>query len=143
VRCELLRAATAGELDADRVLREDWLGDPVEPDEDDMLPIVSLQIAIGGDPQRNAGEAETIYFAERLGGSIVTDDNAAYQFAASRPTLGRDRVLDTIRILTDLVTAEVISPEDAVTLCREMRSAGRNLRRTHPISLTPRYFRVA
>jgi hypothetical protein len=117
------------------------LGEPASPQTEELSDIVALQIAIGGDRQHNAGEAETIYFAEKVGGGVITDDATAYYFVSSRPALGSAMAMDTVRILTDLVTAERLASEEAVRICEAMKAAGRKLRKGHPV-LTAAYFEV-
>ena len=139
---EITRAAEELDEACGRVYLATWLGEPVCPTDHDLIGIIDLQIELGDGPNRNAGEAESMYFAEKLGYVFATDDNAAYRFAASRPALGLERVIDTVDILTAVVRGNVLSCEDAAALCSDMRAAGRSLRRRHPWPLEPRYFQT-
>lgn len=109
-----------------------WLGAPIEPDVLDLGSIVRLQRALSDTtgPAGNAGEAESIYFAERLGGVFATDDGVAFDFACRR--LGRDHVLDTIDILNEAVRGGIASPTEAAELAGRVTDSGRHLRRGRP-----------
>jgi len=122
-----------------------WLGPPIGPATTDLAEIYALQVALGNGlepPTGNAGEAESIYFAESLGAIFATDDNAAYLLAASRRTLGLGRVVDSVGILLATVQAELMTPDDAAQVCSDIRRAGRRLRRTHPFPVEPGYFNL-
>ena len=142
---EITQGAASLDIACGRVCLAAWLGPPVCPEEDDLERIVELQIALS-DPSdslgRNAGEAESIFFAEVLGVAFATDDNWAFQFAASRQTLGPTRVIDTVGILTAAVKANAMSAAEAARVCTDIRSAGRHLRRRHPTPIRPDYFDV-
>lgn len=123
------------------VLAAEWLGTPLSPTEADLPAIIKIQIGLNEGrrpPIMHAGEAEGIYFAERLGGVFVTDDWDAYDFARRR--LGLGRVLDTIDILRDAVAAGDLTSRVALGLANAVRDAGRHLRRGHPDALDARYF---
>ena len=115
------------------VLAAAWLGEPIEPEIDDLEGIFKLQVALNRGrtpPTGDKGEAESIFFAERLGGRFMTDDNAAYDFAKKR--LGSARVFDTVRMLQEAAADGELSAREAVNIVEGIRSAGRHLRRTHP-----------
>jgi hypothetical protein len=119
-----------------------WLGAPVEPDVLDLGSIVRLQRALSGTVgvAGNAGEAESIYFAERLGGIFATDDGVAYDFACRR--LGRDHVFDTIDILSDAVRGGIVTPHEAAELAGRVSDSGRHLRRGRPRYPGSTYFEL-
>jgi hypothetical protein len=87
----------------------------------------------------HAGEAEGIYFAEKLGGRFVTDDNGAYDFATRR--LGPGRALDTVDVLREAVMDGEIDDGDAASIVNLIRDSGRFIRRAHPSTLPRSYFR--
>ena len=64
-------------------------------------------------PEGDGGEAEGIYFAEKLGGQFATDDNKAYDFARRRPSLGPGRVIDSVQILQTAVANGDLSRTEA------------------------------
>lgn len=106
-----------------------WLGAPIEPDVLDLGAIARLQraLSVGAGSQGHAGEAESIYFAERLGGVFATDDGVAFDFACRR--LGRDHVVDTIDLLKLAVDTAILSSREAADCARRITDAGRHLRR--------------
>lgn len=89
-------------------------------------------------PVAHAGEAEGIYFAEKLGGRFVTDDNGAYDFARRR--LGPGRVFDTVDVLREAVTNGDMDSGEALNLVNAIRNSGRSIRRVHPGILLRGYF---
>lgn len=124
------------------ILAASWLSSPVVPAPHDLRGILTLQIGLNDGlrpPTAHAGEAEGIYFAEKLNGRFVTDDNGAYDFAIRRLGLGRAR--DTIDILRESVTDGDMSASDAINIANAIRNIGRDLRRVHPSTLLPSYFR--
>jgi len=142
VRDEVQRGAALGRSDCAAILAAGWLGAPVIPSASHQRGIYRIRVALNGSrfpPTSDAGEAESIFFAEQMGGSIATDDNAAYAFAERR--LGGGRVLDTVDILRAAVRGGHARPADAVTAAVTIRRAGRHLRRVHPATLTEIYFR--
>ncbi len=106
-----------------------WLGAPVEPDVLDLGSIARLQRALsaGAASDGNAGEAESIYFAERLGGVFATDDGVAFDFACRR--LGRDHVVDTVDLLRQAVSEGIITSHEAADYAARVTDSGRHLRR--------------
>jgi len=141
VRDEIARHAGSGAAECDEILVCTWLDVPKAPAAADLKPILKLQTAlrpIGAGPRSNAGEAESIYFAQQLGGSFATDDNAAFAFAERR--LGVGRVLDSVSILHDAVVAGGVSATDALGIANDIRACGRSLRRVHPPTFTTAHF---
>ncbi len=106
-----------------------WLGPPVEPDVLDLRSIARLQRALSAGPSSdgNAGEAESIYFAERLGGVFATDDGVAFDFARRR--LGRDHVVDTVDLLRQAVNDGIMTAYEAADYAACVTDSGRHLRR--------------
>ncbi len=142
VHDEVQRGAAIGRQDCAAILTEWWLGTPIIPSVRDQRGIYRIQVALNGSPHppnEDAGEAESIFFAEHLDGVFATDDNAAYAFAERR--LGIGRVLDTVDILRAAVRGGHATPADAVRAATAIRKAGRHLRRVHPATLTESYFR--
>jgi predicted nucleic acid-binding protein len=120
-----------------------WLGPPAVPALPELMPIIQLQVGLTGGVvvgDRHLGEAESIFFAERDGGTLVTDDAGAYDFAERRLGLGPSRVQDTIEILRRSVGLGSITPADAAAVATSIVAAGRFLRRVHEGLLQPTYF---
>jgi hypothetical protein len=118
-----------------------WLGMPYGPEVADLVRVRSLQIALGGSTRvttENAGEAESIFFAEQYCGIFVTDDNIAFDFARRR--LGDQRVLDSIGMLSDAVRRSLVSPDEAAEVAARITDSGRHLRREHPRHPGSTYF---
>jgi predicted nucleic acid-binding protein len=123
------------------VMAEPWLDAAVTPSASDQPGIVRIWVALNGGlrpPVLHAGEAQSIYFAEQLGGMFATDDNVAYAFAERR--LGIGRVVDTVEILRAGVREGHIVPAEALRAARMIRGSGRYLRRVHPSIVTEAYF---
>jgi hypothetical protein len=138
---EVQRGALLGNAECTSVLSQQWLGTAVVPSPSDQAGIFRIWVALNGGlrpPVGNAGEAQSIYFAEQLGGMFATDDNVAYAFAERR--LGIGRVLDTVDVLRAGVRDGHIDAANAVRAVRAIRSSGRHLRRVHPSIVTESYF---
>lgn len=141
VKHEIELAASLGFAGCGAILSQTWLGAPQTPSLTDLVGIVRLQIALNGGGHSltdNGGEAESIYYAQLLGGIFATDDNAAYAFAARR--LGAVRVIDTVDILRSGVAAGALTSADALKAATDIRAVGRHLRRVHPDTLSDAYF---
>ena len=124
------------------ILHASWLSTPVAPESHDLRGILQLQIGLNDGrrpPTAHAGEAEGIYFAEKLEGRFVTDDNGAYDFAVRR--LGLGRVCDTVDILREAVACGDMDAGEALNIANAIRNSGRDLRRAHAGTLLPHYFR--
>ncbi len=78
--------------------------------------------------------------AEKHGGVLATDDNAAYQFATRRPGLGPSRVIDTVEILRNAVGQNIITAQDAVDIAGDIAAADRWLRPVHAGQIRVDYF---
>jgi hypothetical protein len=138
---EIAQGARFGLDDCVSVQECAWLGVPVEPEVLDLDPIWRFQVALSGTMRatsEHAGEAESIYFAERLGGAVVTDDKVAFDFARRR--LGRARVYDTIDVLRDGVQRNLVSPNDAAEIAARISDSGRYLRSGRPPHPGATYF---
>jgi hypothetical protein len=143
VHFEIDQAAQIGMVDCATVLSTFWLDVPIVATPADMRSILPIWVGLNDGrrpPTQHAGEAESIYFAEKLDGCFATDDNAAYDFAMRRAALGVGRVFDTIDILRDAVACDEISTQDALNVVDALRVAGRSLRRIHPEVLALSYF---
>jgi len=130
-----------GNRECSAILSATWLGSPVIPDSRDLKRIFSIQVALNDGrtpPTGDAGEAESIYFADRYGATFATDDNAAYDFAQRR--LGAARVIDSIYILQDAVAMGNITAADAASVAESIQRAGRHFRQVHPAILRPSHF---
>jgi hypothetical protein len=137
-----IRAAAAMGPGCFAILAAPWLSTPVAPQAHDLRGILQLQIGLNEGrrpPTEHAGEAEGIYFAEKLGGHFVTDDNGAYDFAARR--LGLGRVHDTVDVLREAVASGDMDAGEALNIANAIRNSDRDLRRVHPSTLLPHYFR--
>ncbi len=139
---EIAEGAALGEDDCLAIQECAWLGEPfTQLDLRDVLEVQRLRIALSGvskGPVSHAGEAETLYVTEKLGGSIVTDDGPAHDFASRR--LGSKRVWDTIDILRDAVRRDERTPNQAAEIAAIVTASGRHLRRPHPRYPDPDYF---
>ncbi|WP_310963887.1 hypothetical protein [Nocardioides terrisoli] len=118
------------------------LGQP-EPLPDHLFTdVFKMQRALGGGGESgedHLGEAECLVLAEANGWGVITDDNAAYDLASKR--LGSARTHDTIDILHALVAHGDLEAIEAKQLTDAIRNNGRYLRRVHPTTLIPDYFR--
>lgn len=136
------RGAAAGEDGCLAVQGFTWLGVPfADFDLEDVLKIQRLRIGLSGgpsDPSQHAGEAESLHIAEKLDGSIATDDGPAYDFAVRR--LGPDRVRDTVDILREAVRCGERTPDEAAAIAALITDSGRHLRRPHSRYPAPDYF---
>jgi hypothetical protein len=138
---EITRAADKDRPGCRDILAAVWLAPPVEPEITDLKGIYVLQVGLNEGrrpPAAHGGEAESIYFAQKLGGHFVTDDNGAYDFAARR--LGASRVHDSVDLLREAVTHGDLDGADALRIVRAVRDNDRYLRRVHPKTLTRAYF---
>jgi len=136
-----IKAAAGSDPGCAAVLAASWLSAPVVPEPSDRMGILDLQIGLNDGrrpPTAHAGEAEGIYFAQKLRGRFITDDNGAYDFAVHR--LGPGRVFDTIDILRDAVASHDMNSGEALIVANAIRNSGRSLRRVHPSTLPRRYF---
>ncbi len=134
IRAEIKSAMHAGKSHCADVLAAAWLGDPAVPSVAEMGDVYRLQVGLndGREPPRgDRGEAEGIYFAEKLWGQFATDDNGAYEFAARRPSLGPGRVIDSIQILQTAVANGDISATEARDIANAIEKVGRSLRPVH------------
>lgn len=141
VRSEIEHGANLGIQACIDILGHAWLGAPIAPDTSDQSGIMTVWIGLGDGrtpPKNHAGEAESIYFADKLGGSFATDDNAAYDFAEKR--LGRGRAVDTIDLLRTAVGLGHITAAQALDTANRIRASGRFLRSVHRTILTESYF---
>jgi hypothetical protein len=146
VKSELL--AGLGRPECDAVLAVSFLGDPFEAGPSEQLAVFRLQAAIRGtlddedddDSARDLGEAESIYVADKLNGTFITDDWSAYEFARKR--FGSNRVMDTVALLREAVACGELTPSEAQHAADAIRNSGRHLRWGHPPTLTAEYFAV-
>jgi hypothetical protein len=138
---EIARAADKGRTGCRDILAATWLAAPIEPEIPDLKGIYALQVGLNEGrqpPKGHGGEAEGIYFARKLGGHFVTDDNGAYDFAARR--LGAGRVHDTVDLLSEAVAYGDLDGSEALHVVNVIRDNDRHLRRVHPRSLVRSYF---
>lgn len=143
VHDEIESALNAGVYHCRRILEAEWLDEPFYPLNADLRPIYEIKVALNDGesyPIEHGGEAESIHVAEKVGGIFATDDNAAYDFATRRPTLGIGRVIDTVDILRSCVASDDARSQDAVSVVRAIQDAQRDLRRCHPVEATADYF---
>lgn len=138
---EIWEAAHLGQPGCRDILAANWLSDPIAPGQDELKAIVMFQIRLNEGrrpPTAHAGEAEGIYFAQKLDGRFVTDDNGAYDFALNR--LGKGSVYDTVDLLREAVSYGDISSGEALNIVNLIRNSGRSIRRVHPNTLLRGYF---
>lgn len=139
VRSEIL--AGIGQADCDVVLGASFLGSPYQTAEGDLVEVMRIRIALGGarsGANQHLGEAESIWVADKLNGTFITDDHAAYEFASQR--LGNSRVLDTVELLRESVVTNYFTSNEAQQVADAIRNNGRKLRRGHPQTFTAEYF---
>lgn len=145
VREEIIAGREKGAPECEPVLRAEWLGAPIVPELGDLAAIFRLQIGCnaGARPAgtRHLGEAQSLYFAQKLDAAFVTDDNGAHAFAVRR--IGPDRVMDTVDILRNAVSAGDVTAQEACELAHGMIQKGRRLRHVHRGRLRPAYFQQA
>lgn len=138
---EIRDAANGGQPGCQAILAASWLSAPIAPEHEELKEIVLQQIRLNEGrrpPTAHAGEAEGIYFAEKLEGRFVTDDNGAYDFALRR--LGSGRVHDTVDLLREAVSYGDLGDGEALNIVNAIRNSGRSIRRVHPNTLLRGYF---
>lgn len=138
---EITEAARIGQPGCRDILNSSWLSIPLTPEIADLRGILHIQIGLNDGrrpPDRHAGEAEGIYFANKLKGRFVTDDNGAYDFALHR--LGKGMVHDTVDLLREAVSYGDLDPAEALRIVNAIRDDGRAIRRIHPPKLSKDYF---
>lgn len=139
---EIGEAASQGQPGCRALQAASWLSAAIAPEHEDLRKIVLIQIGLNEGrrpPTAHAGEAEGIYFAEKLGGRFVTDDNGAYDFAMRR--LGEGWVHDTVDLLREAVSYGELDEGEALNIVNAIRNSGRDIRRIHPNTLLRGYFR--
>ncbi len=112
------------------VLREGWLGEPIEVTEDVMLVERIRRVVLGGDPAsptQHLGEAQTCHVilsvTDFVGSWWVSDDRDAVEYA-KRKGIQTYRTVDVMRMI---VADGDLTPDQALGLMRAMQTAGRNL----------------
>jgi predicted nucleic acid-binding protein len=141
VRSEIL--AGIGQPDCDNVLSASFLGTPHQLQITDMAEVMRIRIALSDGKSHAAehlGEAESIFLADKLNGSFITDDYTAYELASRR--LGDCRVLDTVDLLRETVVTGYFTASEAQQVADAIRNNGRWLRRGHPSTFTVKYFEL-
>ena len=128
------------EDDCKTVLEADFLGNSYSLPDGALSDVFHLQIALGGrsGTTEQLGEAETLWVADHLNGTVVTDDFAAYDLAEKN--FGSNRVLDTVELLREAVRADELEPSQAQQIADGIRNSGRYLRAGHPPTFTADYF---
>ena len=143
---EIDAAARRGEAHCTQILGESWLGEPPALTLAERKLVTNLRISLSDGqrpPQGHHGEAQSIVLAEKHEGRLATDDNAAYQFATRRPSLGPMRVIDTVEILRAAVAQDIITAQDAVGIADDIAAADRWLRPVHDGKISTAYFEPA
>src|SRR5262249_34587039 len=131
-----------GQPDCDNVLAASFLSVPHQIATADLAEVMRIRVALGGGTGRSTehlGEAESIFLADKFNGAFVTDDYAAYDLARRR--LGDCRVLDMVDLLREAVATGYFGPSQAQQVADAVRNSGRKLRRGHPSTFTPGYFK--
>ena len=143
VRSEVLAGLDQPECAA--VLSASFLGQPYEAPLSEQAAVFRLRVAIRGasddeddDPERDLGEAESIYAVDKFHGVFITDDSSAYDFA--RQKFGPNRVMDMVDLLREAVACGEMTPSEAQHVADAIRNSGRHLRWVHPSTLTADYF---
>jgi hypothetical protein len=141
VRSEILAGFGLSQPGCSNVLAASFLGTPHQIPTTDMAEVMRIRIALGGgsgNSTKDLGEAESIFLADRLNGTFITDDRVAYDFALRR--LGNIRVFDTVDLLRETVVTGYFTSSEAQQVADAIRNSGRSLRRGHPSTFTPKYF---
>jgi len=144
VKCEIENGVNIRNPQCQRVLDQDWLGEPFEILPKDQKAFLFIWIGLNEGrrpPEQHRGEAESIFLAEAHGGKFLTDDNGAHDFASKRPNLGIARVIDSVDVLREAVEMEDITAELASEIATQMEDADRSLRPLHRGNISPSYFR--
>lgn len=143
IRAEIESAQHEGESHCTDILSATWLGPPADLTTAELADVYRLQVGLNDGrqpPTGHRGEAEAIYFAEKLNGQFATDDNGAYEFARRRPSLGMGRVIDSVHILQTAVADGDLTPTDAHDIANAIEDAGRSFRPIHRHARGPSYF---
>jgi predicted nucleic acid-binding protein len=113
--------------------RENWLGEPIEiDDEEDVARIERIRRAVFGGkeerPRQHLGEAQTCYLIknrpEFAGSHWVSDDKDALRYARRQGLV----TLETVDLVRQLVADEQLTLTDGFTLLSDMRANHRKLR---------------
>jgi hypothetical protein len=129
------------EDDCSAVLAADFLGSPYRIPMNKLSEVFRIRKGISdedGDSARHLGEAETIWVADHVNGTVLTDDFDAYHTAEK--LLGSNRVMDTVAILSEAVKADEIDTNEAKQIFDGIRNSGRHIRPGHPPTVTADYF---
>lgn len=113
------------------LLRDGWLGDPIEVSEDHARSVDRIRrVVFGGDsarPTQHLGEAQTCHVITAIeafqGSWWVSDDADAVEYAQGKGILTY-RTVDVMRMI---VADGDLTPVQALALMRAMEDAGRNL----------------
>lgn len=111
------------------VIELTWLDEPVQGV--DLTMTLRLQALLSGsndDPSRNLGEAESLAHAIACGGSFVTDDTGAYDFARNYYLFGANRVSDMCTLLWDALGANLLGRNEVTAVHTGVFDAGRTMR---------------
>jgi predicted nucleic acid-binding protein len=111
----------------------------------DELEVYRLQVALNDHvepPEKHRGEAESIHIAEKIGGSLLTDDSGAYDFAVRRGRIATGRVIDSVQVLRNAVAMTYITKEEAKAIFDTVVTTLRDFRRCHPTNPTAEYFDI-
>jgi len=140
---EIEKGAIQGHRHCKVVMDARWLGKPAEIHSRDQGEYYRILVGLSdgqGPPTKHKGEAESIFVAEHNGGTFLTDDSGAYDFAERRPKLAIGKVRDSIDVLRSAVAMGELSKEDACDLALQIESNGRYFRGEHRGRITPNYF---
>lgn len=145
VHQEVVQGKQRGHAHCASVLSCTWLGEPASPTAKDLKAIARLHTALKLNEGHSTeldhlGEAESIYFAKQHGGTFVTDDAGAYDFARNPTNLGPGRVLDTVAVLRGQVSMGSITSDQAFECADAIITSGRHLRAAHRGKLNAAYF---
>lgn len=127
---EEIRRARRHEARLQRVLDATWLGDPLELtfSSTEMGEVELIRRALSAPlapPTKNLGEAELIWYLERVavGAVLVSDDRPAAAFAQNRGL----RVLDSSTVLAEAYSQGEIACPDAYDVLLAMRGVNRGV----------------
>ena len=145
VQLETQAGVNAGEDYCQDILDASWLDMPYAPEEGELARVFTLQAAMNrglhpANTNRNLGEAESIFFAEKYHGQFATDDAGAYDFAYRHLPRGPARVIDTIDILRLAVVSGKMTASEAKQTSDDMEAVGRIFRPEHRPSRDVSYF---
>jgi predicted nucleic acid-binding protein len=110
-----------GECATHREIIDPFLGQALRVLSDDELS-ASLFFSLLERYELGIGETECLTLADQYDGGVCTDDRKARNMCTSK--IGSDRVLGSVRLLREAVSADLLSPEEAIQAYQTMKARG-------------------